>query len=181
MPTTRMLALLRGVNVGGHRKVPMAALRELASSSGLTDVATYIQSGNLVFSTTLTPATVETRLSSGIREHFGFPVDLVVRTRAQWDAAVRSCPFSAAAQARPNLLHLVVAGVKPPRGAAEALAGVCRGAEAVKLVGDVLWIDYADGVARSKLTPAVLDRLLGGPATARNWKTATQLAAMLAG
>jgi uncharacterized protein (DUF1697 family) len=181
MPTTRMLALLRGVNVGGHRKVPMAALREVAAAIGLTDVSTYIASGNLVFSSTLKPATVAGRLAAAIHERFGFPVDLVVVTRAQWEAAVAGCPFAAAAAARPNALHLAVCPGKPAKGALAALTPLCQGGEAVAVVGDVLWVDYAAGVARSKLTPVALDRAMGSPVTARNVRTATQLLSMLAG
>src|SRR5262245_16850824 len=110
---TRMIALLRGINVGGNRKVPMAELRQIASEAGLEEVETYIQSGNLTFATTQTPAAAEAALEKAIEEKFGFAVDVVVRTAAQWARYAAGSPFPDAAKERPNILHLGLSK-KPP-------------------------------------------------------------------
>mgnify|MGYP002372376888 CR=1 FL=1 len=85
-----MVALLRGINVGGNRKVPMADLRALGESLGLKSVATYIQSGNLVCVSSLTPEEVEAGLERAIEKHFGFEVPVIVRTGDQWAAYARA-------------------------------------------------------------------------------------------
>jgi uncharacterized protein (DUF1697 family) len=179
MAESRMVALLRGVNVGGKRRVPMAELREVAAGIGLAAVDTYIQSGNVVFTSSRSTRDVARALESGIAARFGFAVDVVVRTRAEWHRMLSSCPFSTAAADRPNLLHVCIARQKPHPAAAQALAALCSSREAVALVGATLWIDYGGGVARSKLSSGALDRAAGSTVTARNWKTAQQLAALL--
>lgn len=175
----RMVGLLRGINVGGNRRVPMDDLRRIAHEVGLSDVTTYIQSGNLVFESPESAEQVSELLENGIEAHFGFKVDVIVRTALQWKKLVAKCPFPDAAEVRPNLLHLGLSKKKPSADAAKVLLPKCGPGEMVQLVDDALWIDYASGVARSKLSPAVLDRAAGSCVTARNWKTVLQLASML--
>jgi uncharacterized protein (DUF1697 family) len=174
-----MVALLRGINVGGHRLVPMAELRKIAEDAGLTAVATYIQSGNVVFTTTHSTERVAKSLEAGILARFGFAAEVIVRTKAQWRRALSTCPFAAAAAERPHLLHLCLSRRKPDPAVVKALMSLCSANEKIALVGDALWIDYAAGVARSKLSASVLDRAVGSAVTARNWKTAQQLAVLL--
>lgn len=177
--STRMVALLRGINVGGKRKIPMAELRELAAACQLSEVSTYIQSGNLVFDASLSPEPVAQALEAAIAQRFGFSVEVIVRTAAQWRQIVAACPYPEAAVARPNLLHLGLSRHPPHPEAAELLAPTCAPDEAVALVGDALWLDYAGGVGRSKLTAAKLDKAVGSTVTARNYKTLLQLDALL--
>ena len=173
------VALLRGINVGGNKKVPMAELRELAAGLGWQRAETYIQSGNLVFAANGGDAEAEQALEGAIAAHFGFVVPVVVRSVAAWRAYAAASPFPEAASARPNLLHLGLSKRRPQTGAADALAKYATSGEGIEIQGDAVWIDYAGGVARSKLTPAVLDRAIGSSVTMRNWKTVQQLAAML--
>lgn len=173
------VALLRGINVGGKRKVPMADLRALAAELGFGDVATYVQSGNLVFAGRGAAAAHERVLEAAIEARFGFPVPVVVRSAAAWRAYVPPAPFSAAAAERPNLLHLLLAKGPLPAGAAAALAPYAVAGERLAIVGDALWADFAGGVARSKLTPAVFDRVVGSTVTARNWNTVQAITALL--
>ncbi len=174
-----LVALLRGINVGGNKRVPMAELRELAVGLGWQQVATYIQSGNVVFCAAGKAAALEQRLEQAIEQHFGFPVPVVVRTGAEWLECAARSPFASAATERPNLLHLGVSKQAPKSGAAQAIEAYCKNGERIEIRGDACWIDFAEGVARSKVTPAVLDRLVGSTVTLRNWNTVQELAAMV--
>lgn len=176
-PTAVFVALLRGINVGGNRKLPMAELRELAAGLGWTDARTHVQSGNLVFGAAGAPAALETALEAAIEARFRFAVPVVVRTGTSF----RGCaPPAAFAAAPPNLLHLALAKGPVRSAVVKDLAPYCKAGERVAVVGDAIWIDFAGGVAGSKLTSAVLDRVFGSTVTARNWKSVQAIAAMLA-
>ncbi len=170
-----MVALLRGINVGGNRKVPMADLRALGESLGLKSVATYIQSGNLVCVSSLTPD----QLERAIEKHFGFEVPVIVRTGDQWAAYARGSAYPEAETERPNLLHLGLSKRPVAPAAMAQLQSKMATHERVTVLRDALWLDFSEGVARSKLSPAVLDRAVGSTVTARNWKTVVQLNQML--
>jgi uncharacterized protein (DUF1697 family) len=173
-----MIAVLRGINVGGHRKVPMVELHSLAEAEGLTEIATYIQSGNLVFTTGTSAATAEAKLERAIEVRFGFSVDVIVRTANDWGKYATQNPFPDAAETRPNHLLLILSKQAPRQGVEVALREQAVAGERVALLGDALWIDYLGSVARSKLTPAVLNKAVGSPVTARNWTTVLRLAEM---
>ena len=173
---TNFVALLRGVNVTGHNRLRMPELRRLAEDLGHREVRTYIQSGNLVFAAAGPAPTEEDRLERGIRERFGLAVPVVLRTAAEWAAYAGGPPFPDAAERDPSHLLLALSKAPPADGVLTALRARAAAGEQMELVGDALWIHYAGGVARSNLSPAVLDRLVGSPVTARNWRTVQELA-----
>ncbi len=173
------VGLLRGINVGGRHKVPMATLREVCARIGLGDVETYIQSGNLVFSSDVHATTLESRLEEAIEARFRFPVPVIVRPAARWRRYVTGNPFADESNEDAKLVHLALSR-RPPAARAEAeLRSRAVGGETVIRKGDALWIHFASGVGRSKLTPAVLDRIVGSPVTARNWRTVCKLGEMV--
>lgn len=174
-----LVFLLRGINVGGHKKVPMAELRALATQLGFDTPRTYIQSGNLIGTTASPPAVVVEALEASLVSHFGFPVDVVVRTATEWLEIAGGGPFPDAEAERPRQLHVGFAKRPALPQAERNLAGYLRGSERVAISGDVAWIDYAGGTARSKLTPKVLDRTLGAVVTCRNWRTVQKIADMI--
>ncbi len=174
---SRLIALIRGINVGSNRKLPMAELRAACAEEGLGEVRTYIQSGNLVLDGG-DPAGVEAALEKLIADRFGLDVPVVVRTAAQWATLIATCPFPAEAEAAPQFLHLLVCKAPPAAGTVEALAARAQHGEAIAQCGDDLAIHFAGGVGPSKLVPNLIDRLVGAPATARNWKTVQALDAM---
>jgi uncharacterized protein (DUF1697 family) len=177
----RFVALLRGINVGGNKRVPMSELRILATKLGCADVTTYIQSGNLLFSAPAAAAAgIAAQLEGAIVQHFGFSVPVVVRSAMAFTKALRACPFVDAAAERENLLHAGFAVGDLPESAAAELAERAAAGERVAVAGGALWIDYGGGVARSKLTPVVVDRVVGSIVTMRNHKSMAALAAMLA-
>lgn len=174
-----MLALLRGINVGGKNKVPMEDLRAIAARLGLSDVSTYIQSGNLLFSSTLSPSECESALEEAITEKFSLKIPVIVRTREQWALYAKGSPFDDAERDRPNILHIAVSKSPLAKSTLETLARFTTSGERVSVLDDALWIDFNEGIGRSKLTPAVLDRAAGSTVTARNWNSVAKLAALL--
>ena len=172
---TIYIGLLRGINVGGHNKVPMAELRALAEGLGWQRVQTYIHSGNLVFAAKGTAAEAEGRLERAVEQRFGLQVPVVVRAAADWTRCAARNPFVEEVKHEPNhvLLALAKAALKP--GAGDALQQRAADGERVVEAGDAFWIYFPGHIAKSKLTPAVLDRLAGSPVTARNWLTVLKL------
>lgn len=178
----KMVALLRGVNVGGNRKVPMKELHAVALKAGLKQVETYINSGNLVFDPgNMSPADSAARLEKAIQKHFGFAVDVVIRTERQWKAYVKEGPFPEAAEIRPNLLMVGFSKLPLRKDVDSLLKERAAANERIKVVNDAIWVDFAGGAGRSKLTPAWFDKAAGSPVTLRNWRTVMKLAKMLSG
>jgi uncharacterized protein (DUF1697 family) len=176
-------ALLRGINIGGHNKLPMAELRELCSGLGLGDVATYIQSGNVVFSSALVD-TVEltTSLERAIATAFGFKVPVVLRSARQLGAVVEANPFVKAGKAAAVLSVGFLAGVpEPDRVTAllgDPLASPPEGGDEFAVVGQEVFLHHPNGYGRTKLTNSYFDRRLGTFMTVRNWKTVAVLVEM---
>jgi len=174
----RMVALLRAVNVGG-RKLPMAELRALCGKLGWRDVATYIQSGNLVFTAAGKSEAIEKALEQAIAEGFGLDVPVVVRTAAQWADYPSRNPFAKAARDEPNRLILLLSKSPPATGAEDVIQARATAGEIVKRAGDALWIHFPEGAGTSKLTPSLIDRAIGSPATSRNHNSVMKLKEML--
>ena len=174
----RFIALLRAVNVG-KRKLPMAQLRAMAAELGWSAAETYIQSGNLVFTASGSAGDLEAKLEAAIAKRFGFHSDVMIRSAAQWRSLVRANPFEREAEKEPNRVLAGLPKAPLPGGAAAALAEKAGGGERVAQAGGGLWFHYPQGVGRSKLTPALIDRLAGSPVTARNWRTLLTLQEMV--
>lgn len=169
------IALLRGINVGGNNRIPMSDLRTLCGELGWSDVQTYIQSGNIVFSASGKPGALETKLQRAIESHFGFSIPIIIRSAAEWPTYIKSNPFLDACKKEPHLVMLCLSKTSPKPDAAKNLLERAASGERIIQIGDALWIHFAGGVARSKLSPAVLDRMAGSPVTARNWLTVLKL------
>jgi uncharacterized protein (DUF1697 family) len=173
------IALLRGVNLGGSRKVAMADLRAMLTDMGYADVQSLLQSGNVVFRCRAkSSADLERRLEKECEARLGLSSDFHVRTVRDWESIVADNPFPAEALADPA--HLLVLFLKdaPRAPAVDALEAAITGRERVRAVGRQAYLVYPDGVGRSRLTTALLDKHLGGRGTARNWNTVLKLAAM---
>ena len=185
MPTH--VALLRGINVGGRNRVAMAALREVVEGLGHTGVATYIQSGNVVFTSEETDtATLAAALERAIADQLGVQPKVVVLTREELAQVVADNPSPKADN--PRQLHAVFwNGPLGPEelaavAAAQRQAGEAGGRDEAKVVGTTLYLHTPDGYGRSELA-ARLTRIGGGrtaatAATARNWATLRKLLAM---
>jgi uncharacterized protein (DUF1697 family) len=173
----RFVALLRGINVGGHRKVPMARLREAMGAAGFDDVSTYLQSGNVVLSASESDADAVAReVERAIVEAFGFDVDVLVRSGAELAAVIAENPFAAQAAADPKRVHASFLADQLRPAALDDLETARFAPEEVVAGDRVLYLHLPEGIGRSKLAAALTDRRLGTLATARNWRTVEALA-----
>ena len=187
MPTH--VALLRGINVGGHNKVPMAELRQVVASLGHADVATYIQSGNVVFSTGETDtAALAEALEQAIAAAFGVRVRVVVLSRGELAQAMRDNPYSD--EPNPRAVHAVFLSATPAPEVADDVADAQRRAEqkqngtrdTAQVIGRTIFLHTPEGFGRSELAALITSGSRGRSAdlagTARNWATVTKLLAM---
>lgn len=163
--------LLRGVNVGGHGRLPMADLRVVLEALGARDVRTYIQSGNAVFRGALDAETI----AAAIEARAGFRPGAIMLSREALADTIAANPFPEAEQT-PKALHLAFLAADP-RPAAGALDAAAAADERWHLDNRVAYLHCPSGLGRSKLAGS-LERLLGVPVTARNWATITRLAAL---
>lgn len=175
---TTYAALLRGINVGGGKKVPMAELRTLVEGLGHTGVRTYLQSGQAVFASGRgDEESLAAELAGAVGKRFGFPVDVIVRDHAYLRAVAEACPFPAA-ELEARQLHVTYFDrpVDPGR-----FAGIDPDTflpEEFRLGDRCLYLHAPGGLGRSRLAaqlarPRLLDGLV---ATTRNWNTAVKLA-----
>ncbi|MEO0972230.1 MAG: DUF1697 domain-containing protein [Pseudomonadota bacterium] len=178
-PTQRYVALLRGVNVGGKHKLPMATFREALAEAGFANVSTYIQSGNAIVSTSLAFSRVETQLVQVLSTRFALDVPVVVREAQAWSELMRANPFADEANSEPNRVQLLLSRAAPAAGVELALQPYAIHGERIVNTGDALWVHYPGGIRDSKLVPTVLDRCVGAPVTARNWRTVSKLQELL--
>ena len=176
---TTFLALLRSVNVGGRNKVPMAELRSLVGSLGFGDVATYVQSGNVVFTGSGSPAAAGKAIGEAVTEHLGLTVPVLVRTDRQLADVLRTSPYRAL-DVDPKTLHVTFLGDSPEPGAARALEAdaVRFDPDRLEVVGSEVFLHCPGGYGETTLNNAFLERRLGVVATTRNWRTVTALAEM---
>jgi uncharacterized protein (DUF1697 family) len=176
---TAYIALLRGINVGGHNLIAMADLRDHFEKLRFSNAKTLLQSGNVVFQfTRRTGAALERLLEAETKKRFAASVDYFVRTAEEWDTIVARNPFPDEAKSDPG--HLIVQFLKDEAEAnkVKALQAVIRGPEILRADGKHLYIVYPDGMGKSKLTNTVIERALGLRGTARNWNTVLKLAAL---
>ncbi len=171
------VAMLRGINLGPNRRVPMADLRTLLTEAGYGDVRTYVQSGNIVLRSPGKPAQVERELQTLISERFGFDVPVLVRSRAELARVVKRNPLGDVAD-NPKRYQVSFLAEKPPPDLAQRLAERAHASERVTAHGREIYAWHPDGVARSKLWNALAGKGLGVTATARNWTTVTTLLEM---
>lgn len=174
------VALLRGINVGGKNKIAMAALREMFAAVGLPNAKSLLQSGNIVFQPgRLSPSAIEKSLEAQSAKRLNLPVDYFVRTAAEWSRLIAANPFAAEAKKDPGHLIVMAFKVVVDGGAVKALQAAVKGPEIVRAKGRELFISYPAGIGTSKLTSALIEKMIGHRGTARNWNTVTKLEQLL--
>ncbi|HWI51103.1 MAG TPA: DUF1697 domain-containing protein [Symbiobacteriaceae bacterium] len=167
------IALLRGINVGGHKLIKMADLKAMCEAMGLAQVQTYIQSGNVLFVSSEEAEPLRRRIEQQIQAVFGFDVPLALRTLAQWERIIAACPFPA----DDGLCVAVLAEAPTPEGIDRLLAHKIEEDE-LSAAGSEVYLLYRQPIHKSKLTTNLLEKRLGVPATVRNWQTMNKLAAL---
>ena len=179
MPT--YISMLRGINVGGHKKVPMETLRVMFQALGFEQVRTFIQSGNVVFQAAKSnPSDLSVKIEKKILAEFGFPASVITRTPEELDKAIQNNPFMKESRVEPAKVHIAFLFQIPKTEAAKKLEALATQAEQVRHRGREVYLYYRDGMGRAKLTSAVLEKTLAVTATARNWNTVNKLCAMAA-
>jgi uncharacterized protein (DUF1697 family) len=178
----QQVLMLRGINLGPSRRVPMAELRALFADAGYEDVRTYVQSGNVVVGSDAKPAVLEREAAALIAERFGFDVPVVVRTGRELAAVVKLNPLGDIAD-NPKRYQVSFLSAKPAASVIETLQSAAVGDERVVAHAREIYAWHPDGVARSKLWNALGGKGLGPGvvATARNWTTVTTLLEMAGG
>ena len=169
--------MLRGINLGPNRRVPMAQLRELLTGAGYDDVRTYVQSGNVVLASAAEPADLERESARLIAEGFGFEIAVVARTRDELAKVVDANPLGDVAD-NPKRYQVSFLSAQLDANTLSALKAQTAEPERLVAIGRELYAWHPDGVARSKLWNALAGKALGVTATARNWTTVTTLLAM---
>jgi uncharacterized protein (DUF1697 family) len=171
-----VICLLRGVNVGGHHKIRMEALRALCESLGLEAPETYVQSGNVVFNTKERNLTrLARRMEEAIERTFGFPAPVVLRSAAELRSVVARNPFAAREGIEPAKLIVTFLAADPPPEARAKLLQIQANPEELRLDGRELYIYFPNGAGQSKLPVASLERAMRAKGTARNWNTILRL------
>ncbi len=171
-----IISLLRGVNVGGHNQIKMDALRALYESLGLRDPHTYVQSGNVIFRTKergLVP--LARRIQNAIERRFGFRPEVIVRTASELREVVARNPFATRRGIEPSRLLVTFLAGDPGPEARNKILGIKAEPEELRVTGRELYIYFPNGLARPKLSWAVIEKTLKTSATGRNWNTVTKL------
>jgi len=167
------IALFRGINIGGANILPMKELTSILAGLGLRDIRTYIQSGNVLFRSDDDAASLAGDIGATVRERYGFEPKVMLLEKADMERAVRSNPFPEA-ESNPKTLHLAFLDSIPANPDLEGLQKLSANGEEFRLSGKLFYLHAPGGVGRSKLA-AAMEKRLGVPITARNWRTVLKL------
>jgi uncharacterized protein (DUF1697 family) len=171
---TRLVALFRGINVGGHNVVPMAGLRATFEALGLADVSSIIQSGNVCFDSDDSPDSIRRAVRDAVADRFDVDVPVLLRSADAIDAALRSMPWTID-EVEPKLHHIMFLADPAPVDAHERLGDHTPGAD-YRVGATEIHVRYPQGSARSTFTAGLVDRRLSTVATARNLPTCEKIA-----
>ncbi len=171
-----IISLLRGVNVVGHNKIKMDALRALYESMGLRNPQTYIQSGNVIFKAPERHLIrLARKIQDGIARKFGFRPEVILRTSIELREVIARNPFAKRRGIEPSKLLVTFLASDPGPDARAAIMKLKPKPEELRLVGRELYIYFPNGQGRSKLSWAIIERTLKTPGTGRNWNTVTKV------
>jgi uncharacterized protein (DUF1697 family) len=165
------VAFLRGINLGSTNKISMPELRAMATDLGYTDVATYINSGNLIFSSTKKAAALEREISAAIKQRFGTNTDVAVRTPAQLRKILDANPYPDGSPSQVTVAFLTKAA---PAQAKQRVAEMATDAEPFTFAGSEVYVHYSNGLGRSKLAEK-FSAIIGVSSTVRNLRTVTKV------
>jgi uncharacterized protein (DUF1697 family) len=172
-----IIALLRGINVGGHNKLPMRELVDTLAGLGFRNIETYIQSGNVVFDCEGgSKNELTNQIRDAIQRSHGFAPDVMLLSTDELEDAIQANPFPEAKE-EPKTLHLYFLSSEPPNPDYQRIEEIKSGSERYALVGNVFYLHAPDGIGRSKLA-AGIEKALGVSVTARNWRSVSKVSEM---
>ncbi len=174
-----LIAMLRGVNVGGHNKIKMDDLRGLCEALKFEDPRTYVQSGNVIFKSKEknSPALAK-KIQDAIERKCGFRPAVIVRTADELRRSIAATPFAASRNLEPGKILVTFLSDQPGPDADATLRSLKDYPEEIHLTGRELYIYFPDGAGKSKLPWSQVEKLLKTTGTARNWNSATKMLAM---
>lgn len=175
---TTYIALLRGINVGGHRLIKMADLKMMFEALGVGGTQTYIQSGNVLFQADEAEKPLRERIERQIAATFGFPVVVALRTHDELARVITDCPFAPDALAEGDRLYGALLAETPASTGVERMLAARTEPDEFRMVGRTVYLLYRQNMRATLLTNTLLESRLGVPATTRNWRTLTTLAAL---
>lgn len=177
MPT--VISMLRGVNVGGHNKIKMDALRALYESLKFTGCQTFIQSGNVIFKTKeRNLAKLTSQIQTAIERSFGFRPDVILRTSDELRDVIARNPFAKRRGIEPGKLIIAFLADAPAAQARDNIVKLKTDPEELRIDGSELYIYYPNGMGRSKLAWSLIERRLKVSGTCRNWNSVTKMLAI---
>ena len=177
---TMRIALLRGVNVGGNKKVSMADLKAMVEALGFSDVKTLLQSGNVVFRAgDETEADLEAHLEAETENRLGLKTSYLVRDAAQWRAIIDANPFPEEAQAEPSRTLVTVGRAAMPAEALDAVRAVMLPHEKLEAVERQVYAWFGEGMGQSKAAEVLNRKAVKAVATGRNWNTVLKIGDLL--
>jgi len=169
------VAFLRAVNLGRVNRVPMGDLRVALADAGFTDVATHLQSGNVILaSTKRSPSAVATAVERLVSAEFGVDIDVVARTAGELAKIAAKNPLAPRPKDSAGL-HVAFLKARPGAAARRAFSGRRFGDDEFVIRDTEVYLRYPHGVAASEMNPALIESGLGTPATVRTWKVVTRL------
>ena len=169
------IALLKGINVGGHKKVPMAELRELLNNEGFREVKTYIQSGNVVLQSSENSSFVQERIQKAIQIKFGFDISVIVKTREELNRIFKASPFSAGIKEKS---YFIMLNKIPQKELLNHVESISYEKEEIVILKDALYFYSSVGYGNAKFNMNTFERKLEVIGTARNYNTMVKLLAM---
>jgi uncharacterized protein (DUF1697 family) len=174
-----IISMLRGVNVGTHNRIKMDALRALYESLGLREAQTYVQSGNVVFRTDKRDLiALAERIESAIDRTFGFRPSVILRTTSELREVIARNPFANRSGIEPSKLLVNFLASDPGTRICDQVLSIKTHPEELHITGRELYIYFPNGMARPKMSWALLEKALKTPGTGRNWNSVTKLLEM---
>jgi uncharacterized protein (DUF1697 family) len=170
------ISMLRGINVGGHKRIKMDQLRKSFEALGFEQVQTYIQSGNVVFKAAkLSTSALSQGIEKKILSDFGFPVSVISRTADELGKAISNNPFVKVSGIDPEKLHIMFLSETPATAAFKKLTELTVAPDQCRSSDREIYFYLPNGVSQSVLMKSPVDRILSVVTTTRNWKTVNQL------
>jgi uncharacterized protein (DUF1697 family) len=170
------VAMLRGINVGGHKKIKMDHLRTSFEALGFNQVKTFIQSGNVVFKAAkLSPTAISKQIEERVLRDFGFSVSVISRTQDEMDKAIHNNPLLRRSEIDPTKLHVTFLSEAPAPPALKKFEALIAAPDQARCVGKEIYFYLPNGVSQSSWAKTPWERALSVVTTTRNWKTVNSI------